>query len=213
MPKEIYIAVGSPESERSSVWKFWVQNNEIYILSRMFGRDSKVSLHKSGTCQWSLTDHWVQAEHDRKNADRHMARWHIERPTGTEAQHIFRVHIPVSELRPVQVEEKLAKVRFIPVPEGGASVTLECYITPASDSDPALQSNLNLPIEASFPLAEGRWFVIMSNVSPTAGCDITQLRKAALGEMREYIPQKEHRIAAFTEQAGSTKGLIELCAI
>jgi hypothetical protein len=40
--REVRLAVGTPTGRRSTVWKFWVQKSEIYILSRMFGSDTKV---------------------------------------------------------------------------------------------------------------------------------------------------------------------------
>jgi hypothetical protein len=51
--QEVRLAVGAPSDLRSTVWKFVVQGNETYILSRMFGEDVKVSLHTSGQCQFS----------------------------------------------------------------------------------------------------------------------------------------------------------------
>jgi hypothetical protein len=49
-PREVRLAVGTLTDRRSTVWKFWVHKSEIYILSRMFGSDTKVSLHSTGDC-------------------------------------------------------------------------------------------------------------------------------------------------------------------
>jgi hypothetical protein len=83
------LAVGTPTGRRSTVWTFSVHKSEIYILSRMFGSDSKVSLHSTGDCQWSATDTWVKKAPGRRNADRHIMKWVMPRPNGTAALHAF----------------------------------------------------------------------------------------------------------------------------
>lgn len=56
--KEFRFCVGEVTGERSTVWKIWVNKNDIYILSRMMGSDAKISLHASGCCQFSRTLKW-----------------------------------------------------------------------------------------------------------------------------------------------------------
>ena len=48
---EARVAVGRADGMRSTVWKFAVRNSEIYVFTRMFGADAKVSFHSSGECQ------------------------------------------------------------------------------------------------------------------------------------------------------------------
>ncbi len=213
MAKEYRIAVGSEDGLRSTVWKFWVQRNDIYIQSRMFGSDSKVSLHESGQCQWSLTGDWVIKDSRRRNSDRHIVKWVAERPLENVAQHIFRIHILETELRKVENIENLKRVHFISPPPAKSAISLECYITSPSDNDPALQSNLPYPIEISLPLQDGRWFVVMRNITSPSIKDIESLRHSIIEQVGdEYSPSREHRIAAFTELPGPTRGLIELCS-
>lgn len=212
LAKDYRIIVGSQDGLRSTVWKFSVHCNDIYIMSRMFGADSKVSLHESGQCQWSLTGSWVVKSPERKNTDRHIVKWVAHRPNANEAQHIFRIHIPESELRNVGDIESLKGVNWISPPPAGAAVSLECYITPVCNSDPALQSNLPYPVEISIPLDDGRWFVAMRNITTPSAEDIEHLRIAVVNEVGAgYISKPEHRVAAFTELPGPTRGLIELC--
>ncbi len=47
----------------------------------------------------------------RKYAERHFHKWHQERAIDTAAKHIFRVVIPESELRAIDLEEDLSAVR------------------------------------------------------------------------------------------------------
>jgi hypothetical protein len=130
------VAVGSPSGERSTVWKIQVTRNDIYILSRMMGSDTKVSLHESGDCQWSATGAWVQKKPGRRNADRHFEKWHAPRPVDTAAAQIFQIGIPGSELRVSTLAEDLDSVHWLAAPPVGMAVSLTCYITPAIDRQP-----------------------------------------------------------------------------
>jgi hypothetical protein len=209
------LAVGTPNGRRSTVWKFTANKGDIYIHTRMFGSDTKVSLHATGDCQWSCTDHWVQKVHGRKNAQRHMVRWHLARPHGAVAQHVFRVRIPESELRTVAVEEKLAKVQWLPALEG-QTVSFECYITPRSDADPSLGALLPNPRQFSLPLSDGRWFVVLTQVLPLNGEQLERVRGAikARAQASGYVPEPLHRACAFTvADDDDARGLIELCLV
>lgn len=47
----ITVAVGSPDDLRSSIWRLWVQGDEVYFGAQQMLPTLKVSLHKSGTWQ------------------------------------------------------------------------------------------------------------------------------------------------------------------
>ena len=214
-PKEIRIAVGSRTGRRSTVWKFFVRKSDIYIQSRMFGSDLKVSLHGSGACQWSATDHWVTKVPGRKNADRHFVRWQVPWPAGSHALHVFQVRIPETELRTSCLPEDLNAVEWLPVPPAGHTVSLECYLTPITETDPALTANLPHPLLFSLRLADGRWFTVLHHIAPLDGKDLTALRSEIQAQCcaKGIEPQPQHRIAAFTENGNTTRGLIEICAV
>lgn len=210
---EVRIAVGSPTGRRSTVWKFFVQKNEIYILSRMFGSDAKVSLHSTGECQWSATGTWVKKVPGRRNAERHITKWVMPRPSGLTALHVFQVRIPETELRIIDVAENLHSVEWLPVPPKGHSVSLECYITPKSQYDPAPLANLPCPHLFSLPLADGRWFTVLHHNPPLDGKGLESLRNQMnVQAMAAGIqPKPEHRGSAFTVSESTARGLIELC--
>ena len=215
-PREVRIAVGSPSGRRSTVWKFGTHKNEVYILSRMFGSDTKVSLHSSGSCQWSATDTWVRKAPGRTNAERHITKWEMPRPSGKDALHVFQVRIPETELRPSGLAESLAAVKWLPIPPPGHTVSLECYFTPLSQANPALATNLPCPHLFSVHLPEGRWFTVLCNVVPLNGGDLKQLRSEMNARAKAVTgadPNPAHRASAFTVGEGTTRGLIELCTV
>ena len=214
-PRELRVAVGSSSGRRSTVWKFEVRKNDIYVFTRMFGAESKVSLHETGECQWSATDTWVKKDSTRKNADRHMVKWHVERPTGLTAQHIFRVRIPESELRFAVIDENLSKVRWLSAPAKGHTLSLECYLTPPSAADPALNNTLPHSHLISLPLADGRWFVILCEVFPLDGMSLMSERAQVIeqGRAAGIEPSERHRACLFAVDESGVRGLIEVCPV
>lgn len=94
---EIRFAVGDPAGLRSTVWKIAINGSDIYIMSRMFGADAKLSVHASGECIFANTSAWVRKMPNRKNADRRIHSWSQARPNGTAAQNVFRIQIPKPE--------------------------------------------------------------------------------------------------------------------
>jgi hypothetical protein len=213
--RELRVAVGDPSARRSTVWKFSVNRSDVCIFSRMFGADSKVSLHALGDCQWSNTDKWVTKVPGRRNADRHIQRWNLPRPNGTEALHIFRVWIPESERRQTSVVEDLRAVRWLPAPPAGQMVILECYVTPPSRNDPTFSGNLPYSLLVSLPLADGRWFAVLHRLEP---CDVRQLESSrsqmiAQTRAKGYEPKPEHRACFFAVGDGGVRGLIEVCPV
>lgn len=181
----------------------------------MFGSDAKVSLHSTGDCQWSATNSWVKKVPARKNAERHITKWVMPRPNGSAALHVFQVRIPETELRVINIAEDLNAVEWLPVPPKGHTVSLECYITPVSQSNPALTSNLPHPHLFSLPLAGGRWFTVLYHVPPLNGKDLEPLRNHMNMQIRAagIEPKPEHRGSAFTVSDGTARGLIELCTV
>jgi hypothetical protein len=213
--REFRLAVGASTDRRSTVWKFSVHKNDIYIMSRMFGSDAKVSLHATGACQWSATGDWVVKVPGRRNKDRHFMKWDMPRPDGTAATHVFQVRIPETELRVIDIAEDLNAVQWLPAPPRGYTVSLECYITPISQSDPVFTSTLPHPHLFSLPLADGRWFVVLNHVPPLDGKDLESLRSQMNAQARAagIEPKPEHRGSAFTISDGTARGFIELCTV
>lgn len=210
---EFRVAVGSPGDRRSTVWKVAVTGAEVYIFSHMFGGDAKVSLHASGDCQLSGTSAWVMKVPGRKNADRHFHKWHEARPIGTAAKHIFRVVIPDSELRAVDLEEEISAVRWLTAPGGGSATVVEFYITPPSAIDPSANAAaLPLPCLCSLKLGDDRWLVVLHHVRGTAGLDVEGFREAvrrlAREGGRELLPQNRVCVVLIEPPLRS---LVELC--
>lgn len=215
--QEFRIAVGSPSGERSTVWKFWTNGADVYIQSRMFGSDCKVSLHASGQCQFSRTSESLKKiSPDAKNQERHINKWRSPRPIGLAAARVFCVRIPASELRTSAVAEDLKNVHWIPSPGPGKMVALECYITPVVANDPALTGGLPPKCDhiVSMRLTDGRWFLILMWTPRASSKVLSQVRTLARGQAAGagLSLTGSWRLAALGEDDG-VRYLAEVCAV
>lgn len=212
--RSVKFAVGSRNGRRSSVWKFFTWRDDIYIVSRMFAFDAKVSLHSTGECHYSRTDKWVTSAPGRRNADRHVIKWFSPRPSGVEVFLAFRVQIPESELVQVPNESGIDDVVWLPSPPFGYVHSFNCYITPPIGSAPVSNSKLPLRFLASLPLEGGRWLVILEHIFPLSSLEIEDLRKTCVDQAADagVTVEPRNRILAFFEGPGVARGMLEMSA-
>jgi len=214
-PAELRVAIGSPDGRRSTVWKFAAHRSEIYILSRMFGSDCKVSLHSSGQCQWSGTGAWVKKDPSRRNADRHFMKWSAARPHGASAALVLRIRIPESELREVEVEEDVTDVLWLPAPGAGQTSSFACYVTPPSTDDPTASAQLPGTRLLSRQLEDRHRFVAIHHDEPLNGADLQPLRNAMNARARAdgIVADPKHRGCAVTITDEGARCFVEMCTV
>jgi hypothetical protein len=173
---EYRIAVGSPAGGRSTTWKFFVNKNDVYIVSGMFENNCKISLHESGDCQFSGTATWVLAEPGRRNADRHFKKWHLPRPSGNAATHVLRMLMPGDDLVAFTADEDPTSIHWLPAPSPGYAVLIDCHLTRPSELDPT--TGLSLPFSRLFALqlSDLRWFVVLHGQIPNDKAFLQKMR-------------------------------------
>jgi hypothetical protein len=149
---------------------------------------------------------------DRPNSDRHIQRWNRPIPRSGEAAHVFRIVVPGTELRQVQLNEKLTKVTWLPAPALGHAVNVECYITPPVD-----RRTFNFPHAhlATLDLTEDRLFVALHHddeVTEDSARELVKVRRAALRQAieRGQDLHPEFRAVAFFVDPVGVRGMIEL---
>ncbi len=103
------------------------------------GGSTKVSFHASSEAQFSMTSEWFGAnKRGRPNRERHIEKWKWQKPTGDQANHIFRILVPDTELRSIERPEDLEGVTWIPSPGEGKMVQVDCFVSPrTADTAPA----------------------------------------------------------------------------
>lgn len=65
--------LGSAEGQYSTVWRVWVQGNEIYMTSRIVSRWMRLSLHSSGIWRWAFIEDSATAREMKR--DRAQRKW------------------------------------------------------------------------------------------------------------------------------------------
>ncbi len=208
--REFRFAVGSRDGPRSTVWKCWVQGAEAYIAGRLFGSEAKISLHSTGECQWSCTDTWVRRDPNRRNADRHIAKWKVVYPQDNTALLAFRVAIPLSELRTDAVQPGQKRAFWVGNAPAGSTVEFCFYFTRELHGPPATDSNPALRHVASLRLRDGRWLVTFVWLRSLLAVDVTAARDAAVTQACEagVLVRPEHRIALFALPTADTSAAV-----
>lgn len=212
MKCEFRFAAGDPDGARSTVWKIWINGSDVYVLSRMFGKYSKVSIHKSGECRIANTDSWVLEDETRTNRDRLIQSWQLPEYSGTTAHRVLQILIPHSELSTRVTPEKLGKVEWLPAPGSGNAVGIDLYIAPMSESDPAAQSALPAPCLWSQQLDDRRWLIVLLSNPPVNVADLESARAniLAFAASEGIVIQAEYRAMAYGVGPDAVATLIEI---
>lgn len=155
-----YVAEGD---KCSSTWSLAIKKNDIY-LSHNGSHQDKISLHESGSYQWSVrSEQQINVPFARD--DRHIAKWtRPDAPPGSLTRQFF-VLIPTSELQ--SGRERTAKqAAFLRAPALGWATCIDFYFfTPHSGKTVASTSWTPEPIFED-RLANGRFLVITSGHIP-----------------------------------------------
>jgi hypothetical protein len=214
---EARFAVGSRLGQRSTIWKAWVQGEEAYLATRMFGKYQKVSFHATGQCQWSCTDEWVMQQEGRRNSDRHIVRWRMPEPQSDQAALVFKVDIPMSELRSSPPPADKKKVFWVAGAPSEVTVRFVFFIAPTSEHDPAPPDTEARQHLFSLRFRSGRWMVVFVEVSSLSPTDLSAARRAIIDQ---FLPNSQGHVLAelrsvlFTQPNGQEpgcNGFIELC--
>jgi hypothetical protein len=164
-----------------------VTKNDVYIVSGMFEGGCKISLRESGACQFSRNGAWVKEVPGRRNADRHIIKWQSPRPSGDEATHVFQIRIPEEDLAAFTAEEDLTSIYWLPAPQPGNAVSIECYLTRPADSDPTVGVSLPCSRLFALQLADLRWFVVLHRQIPNDDAYLRGLRQQVFQEARSAL--------------------------
>jgi hypothetical protein len=204
-PFEVQLAVGSKQARRSCTWKFIVQKNDVYCISRMLRRHVKLSLHESGRCQWSGTSPWVEKDPTRKNSDRHFVMWQVPRESGRPVAQIVLLE---SELRCFE-EVKPGRVYWIPPPPLGHAYNIVCFFSPPSTEEPPEPGEPYVRIR-SMRLADGRWFVLELTQTDVPPVQLEEVRSAIASQVPAEVSIMRDLRAIVVQTSTEPPSLIEI---
>jgi hypothetical protein len=195
----------------------WVHGDEAYLATRMFGKYQKVSFHSTGQCQWSCTSEWVMQEKGRRNSDRHIVQWNMPEPQSGQATLIFKVDIPMSEVRSLPPPTDKKKVFWVAGAPSEATVRFALFIAPTSEHDPAPPDTDARRHLFSLRFRSGRWMVVFVEIASLSPTDLSAARRAII---EQFLPNShghaltDVRSVLFSQPSGLELGcnsFIELC--
>jgi len=105
--KTLRFALGTPERENFSIWRFWINKNDIYLAVRSIAGYIKTSLHETGSCQTSFTKEYAEEDDNiiPESSSRHIKQWH-EYQINTDLSKLFSIVIPHRNLKRLDVKIK-----------------------------------------------------------------------------------------------------------
>lgn len=213
---EARFAVGSRNGPRSSIWKAWVTGDDAYIGTRLFSNDElKASFHSSGVCQWSAGSKWVLRQPSPRNAVRHFARWQISPANATAATLLFRVEVPVSELRSQPVPKDRKKVFWVGGAPDGSTVRFVFYLTPPAEADPSQAGTLPHQHLFSLCMRSRRWLVACIDIISLSEHDVLSAKAELRMQLRStgHEPDEDFRSVLFmrANDGNAPNGVLEVC--
>jgi hypothetical protein len=207
MKKSCRFAAGERNGDKSSIWTVSVNKSDIYVCSRLFGSEFKLSLHESGDAQWSYTSDFVAREIGMHNKDRHFIKWNFKRPNDNIVINIFRIQIPHTELRnlPCPTNKKIKWVSGITL----GTYQFDLCLTRPSDTNPC-EGRKDLPHQVldCLQLSDKRWLVIFSQAVGLTPSDLENARSTVI-ELNKDIINKADWIALFGNGADGVPLILE----
>ncbi|SBW04140.1 hypothetical protein KL86DPRO_20265 [uncultured delta proteobacterium] len=119
--------VGDCQGKRSNIWSVILNKNDMYLFSKGFGSDFKISFHESGQCQLSMTDAVVKRENI-ANRHRHMDRWRLEIDQIFNPIHIFSIIFPATELINFNKNPDDLSITWMDAPSNDEYLEVSVYI-------------------------------------------------------------------------------------
>ncbi|MEY1593617.1 hypothetical protein AB3K92_32885 [Burkholderia sp. Bmkn7] len=197
------------DKERCSLtWSLTIQQNDIYI-SHSGSRQDKISLHESGTYQWSVRSEHVESVPFAKD-NRHIARWNNPpHPAGSLTRQFF-VLIPTSELE-LNRPRPLKQATYLqPPPIGWATYIHFVFFTPDTGKHVTSAEWTPKPLfEAK--LASGQILLVVRSEIPLDQATRTKLEAVKDSARRDekYGKKAARALAKLTDPQG-VSGLAEV---
>jgi hypothetical protein len=135
-------AGGTAEGRRSGAWRIWAQNgssgkatnSDVYLAARSVAHEVKVSLHESGSWQYSITSaHAAKASPSNPGQARHLQRWLRPAEFAPGLTLAFRFYLPESEFRAFRDDElATANPTWLPIPPPGSMTEVSLILGASS---------------------------------------------------------------------------------
>lgn len=206
--------VGDRNGIRSSIWTVVAGDAEAYVLYEQFGHEGKISLHASGAGHWRGGRRVGSSNPDKPVAARFITRWAAPLPSSTTAARVFRVMIPVSQLRPLGPPHSRKKALWLSNAPTGTTAVFDLYRTPPM-GDPASHTGLPWQHLHSLPLGGGCWITTLVHLEVFDETFMDDLRQQLRGHLEQVgrVPDQATRGAGFFEGQDGLRGMVEVAML
>jgi hypothetical protein len=168
---DLRIAVGSQEGARSSVWRIWSKNDQVYVSSGSMGGVEKLSFHTPLLCRKAFTKEFGTPHALTDRATMEWLRAETPAAGSGKASCVLVVGFPTNYLStPLQLKKQVAWIA--PAPAGMTAVielvfTRDDATTLASACQPAGRT-----VVSYSQLSNGEAYAILGRVDSWPGKDI-----------------------------------------
>lgn len=213
-------AVGSPSGLRSSVWRVWNNDNDVYFTVRALGGIKKVSLHESGQYQFSFTSEYHQSQKTNEHwqlESRHTQRWQRPLEISPSLTLVFRIIIPASELRSWPTEiPKNKPITWIESPPQDTAIEFDIFLSNpdlvVSTWPGANAMKTKLLVRNPLPNGEIFWIVYRMETETQAIEARIENARSRLSIKSDELDSQGLRMILFTTEADGSRSLIEAAA-
>lgn len=116
-------ATGSADGLRSSVWRIFRRNNEVYVAPRSVANAMKLSLHSSRVCRFAVTEQhyqWMAEQGLEQPPDRLLVKWNRPETPEYGTLLLATIIMPTDFLRAFGDVPNRRMIWFEPPPSGMA---------------------------------------------------------------------------------------------
>ena len=124
---EFAFAVGSPERVQSSIWKLKCHRSDVYLMTRMLGRWTKVSLHSGSGHAWRIA-HTTESNVRNASRDRVIYKWQPADDVYPGWKESIEILVPpLDPIDPIVMTEHQRVIRWAEPPTHGQKVLFKVY--------------------------------------------------------------------------------------
>ncbi len=199
------------ERRCSLTWSLTIQQNDIYV-SHSGSRQDKISLHASGSYQWSIRSEHVESVPFAQD-NRHLAKWKNPPRVPNSLTRQFFVLIPTSELEPNRPRPVKQATHLHPPPTGWATMVHFIVFTPETGKQ---VSNIVWQAPPLFEkkLASGEILIVKHSEGPIDAPTKAKLilaKEMGQSEGKNHGKKTARMLARITDMEGIS-GLAEVIA-
>lgn len=194
--KGVRWGVRGVDGRRSSVWRLWVNGDDVYIADRDTAGDAKISLHQSGKWRFAFSEKAVARADSLipADADRAWHKWDRPPEVAPGWTRAVTIVMPTSELARGQKPKDPEKIVWLDAPREGYSTHFNVVLSApgaraSSQEEDRKRDEGGVLIAPNLPFALGRGHELFDESDRAALAALEVARQAPMGIERQFLQQ------------------------